>query len=246
MSSHVYVDARTRSLQMSDVIFQQAMSQLNAVRSSIACGQAEVITSKIDVDANAKVFNSVRMQDKVDVANTKSLENQLGATASTYSAFSLGDWKPAVGEPALHIDDNQVEGKGNMRVLEELDVQAFGGKRMTILEVTDTLGAKSYQIGLDVSLFDENGDWVNEKHKSAYESFVTQTMAAQRVAMEKQQKSAPIDQQTAAAMRAAGLMSQSRTKVPGNTTHTVVTNQQQANDKTRSMGGSGGKISGDN
>ena len=240
MSEHVYVDFRTSQIQACDIIMREAMSQLDAQRSQISCGSAAVHTTAIDAKASAKAFDDARMQDTVAIKDTSGLSSKLTADTANLDASALGDWKPAVGAPALHVDGGRVDGQPGMRLIEDLECAALDGARLMIFAVDNPTGGTSYQIGLETALFDEHGNWRNTRHQAAYENFLKQTLAAQKLALAEKKAGKPLDAQTAAAMRVAGLHARERTAVPGNVTHSVFTNVPDTaakNDKTMRIGG---------
>jgi hypothetical protein len=228
MSSTVYIDNRARDLRMAESLINAAISNLQAQKSQIACGHADVVKSSLDVGTPASEIQKARYQDRLDVKNTGDLETKLKAKAPDYSAESLEDWKPVVGDHAgtVHIEDGKVDSHTNMRLVEDLESAALDGARIMIFEVDDGLGNKSYTIGLEDILFDEKGDWKNTKAKAAYENFLTKAIAAQQVAMEDEKaKFGETNQKLRSAFKAAGLDAKKTERLPTGATHTVFTDR---------------------
>ena len=138
----------------------------------------------------------------------------------------------------MHIDQGEVEGHSNRRLVEDLEVAAFDGMRMMLIEVTNEEGETSLEIGLDEMLFDADGNWVNNDHKDAYDAFLRKSMAAQRAALAEEKDQNPVTQQTNVALRHAGLR-EKKSKKKGNVTHRIVSNQgvKKEEPKVMRMGG---------
>jgi hypothetical protein len=217
------------------------MAHLGAARSQISCGQAAVKVTQLDAKQEAKLVQGMRQLDAVDVTNTEGVDAALGKTVANYSAAEiLGDWKPDVNAPTVHVHNGEVEGESNMTLIADFECSAFDGARMVLMKVNDGLGGSSLQVGLDVSLRDAEGNWKNERHKEAYENFFSQTLAAQKSAEKAASRNAPLDAQLKTALHAAGLEAKNRRNVPGGVKHTVVTStpkQADAPPKTRTVGG---------
>ncbi len=218
MSSRVYVDGRTIELANCHAIIQRAMEDLEARRSQVSCGRAEVVPSRIDVSDAVKAFENARFQDKVEVKPTNELTEKLGRVAPDYSAEVLGDWRPDVSKPSIHVDNGEVEGQGHMRLVEDLECAALDGARLMIFEVDDGLGNTSYQMGLETSLFDEDGQWKSDATKARYENFLKKALADDRAGDGDGGAAAEVGgNRFGAAMRVAGLGAKKREKVPGGT-----------------------------
>jgi hypothetical protein len=243
MSSRVYVDGRTSQLIACQDLVNQAISTLAAQESQVNCGHAEVVKSSIDVSAPAAAFHRARLEDRVETEDTRALEHRLSTAAPDYSAAALGDWHPVIGTETVHIEEDKVETKTNMKLLHDLECGALDGARMMIFEVEDSLGNKSYQIGLEDILFDDaSGEWKSSKAKAAYESFLAKAIAAQKVALEEDRTAAgATSTKMRAAFRAAGLEATRTERLPTGATHTVFSDAPQraakAELKTMSAGG---------
>ena len=234
MSSRVYVDGRTQQLMMCQSLINQAISQLKAEKSQVSCGHADVVTTNLDTGKPAATFDKARFQDKVEVKGTGDLESKLGATAPDYSADALGDWKPAVGADAVHIEGGKVDSHSNMRLVEDLECAALDGARMMIFEVDDGVGNKSYTVGLEDILFDDKGDWKSSKAQSAYESFLSKAITAQNVALAEDAKKMGVSTaKMRSAFRAAGLDAKKTERLPTGAAHTVFTSAPGTEKKAR-------------
>jgi hypothetical protein len=227
MSSRVYVDGRTVQLMNCDAIIRQALQDLGASRAAASCGRAEVHTSNLDVADAVKAFEAARYQDRMDERPTNALEARLSAARPDYDAQVLGDWRPAVDQPSIHVDDGQAEGHDHMRLVEDLECAALDGARLMVFAVEDDLGNTSYQVGLETSLFDEQGNWKDEKLKSRYESFLTKVKTAQAEADK------PLDPADGAAraLKAAGLMERRRQSLGNGRSAAIFTNSGNAEAK---------------
>ena len=219
MSSRVYDDGRTIQLMNCDAIIREAARGLGAARASASCGQAEVHTSNLDVSDAVKAFESARYQDKMDDRPTNELEARLSAARPDYDAQLLGEWRPAVDQPSIHVDNGEAEGHDNMRLVEDLECAALDGARLMVFAVEDDLGNTSYQVGLETSLFDEHGNWKDDKLKTRYEDFLAKVKTAQA-------EDKPVDPADGAAraLKAAGLMERRRQPLGKGRTATIFTN----------------------
>jgi hypothetical protein len=207
MSQRVYVDTRAYQLQASRQLIQQAMSSLQGQRSTMSCGHAEVRTTQLDSMREANTFQNVRMQDKMETRQTNALQDKLTATAPDYTVEVLGDWKPQVSNPTSeqYVDIDEAGNQSGMKLIEDLECAALDGARMMIFEVDDGHGNTSYKIGLEDSLFDDQGNWLNPEAKKAYDSFLSAALAAQRAAIPEDEGKKNTGQRLNSAMRAAGL-----------------------------------------
>lgn len=190
MSSRVYVDGRIVQLGNCQAIVDQAMQDLRARRSNISCGKADVVTSNLSVDAQSKVFQEARYQDKMEKVDTRGLDQKLNAAVADYSAMVLPDWKPMPGE-AIEVENAGPTING-MRLVEDFECDEMQvedaesgvhSARMMVFEVTDGLGNTSYQIGLDSLLFDDDMQWKDQKNKEVYEKFATGVLRAAKHAL---------------------------------------------------------------
>lgn len=239
MSSRVYVDGRTIQLQDCHAIIAQAMEELDARRAADSCGRAEVHTSGLDVSDAVRAFHDARYRDGVEVRSTNELQDKLSRVAPDYSERVLGDWRPDVRAPSIHVDDGVAEGRPDMRIVEDLECAALDGARLLVFEVDDGLGNTSYQIGLETSLFDEEGGWKSDKAKQTYERFLAKAIEAQ----ETRDADLELDPATRAAriggaMRVAGLSARRKEKIAGDRTATIFTNSGNTADEGKAVGAS--------
>jgi hypothetical protein len=183
------------------------MSQLNAQRSTMSCGHAEVRSTQLDSMKEASTFQNVRMQDKMEVRQTNALQDKLTAVAPDYTVEVLGDWTPQVSNPTSeqYVNIDEAGNQGGMKLVEDLECAALDGARMMIFEVDDGHGNTSYKIGLEDSLFDDQGNWLNPEAKKAYDQFLNAALAAQRAAIPDDEGKKNTTQRLGAAMRSAGL-----------------------------------------
>ncbi len=239
MSTTVHCDVRTRALQSSDLILQNAAAHLGAARSQISCGQVEVHTTKLDAAQEERLVQGMKLDYGVDELDTSKLDSELGRKVAKYSAADvLGEWKPDVSAPTLHVDNGQIDDHKEMTLVADFECAALDGARLTLMKVDDGLGGSSFQVGLDVTLFDAEGNWKKESHKNAYENFLAQTLLAQKAAEKAARRDAPLDRQLSTALHAAGLEAKARKNLPGGVKHTVVVKKDEvAPPKVRTAGG---------
>ena len=148
MSQRVYVDTRAYQLQASRNLIQQAMSQLNATRSTMSCGHAEVRTTQLDSMRESNTFQNVRMQDKMETRQTNALQDKLSAVAPDYTVEVLGDWTPQVSNPTaeqfVNIDEAGNQALNWRREHDEgnegrnLHIRRKGGNALTPLEANQS------------------------------------------------------------------------------------------------------------
>lgn len=241
MSSRVYVDGRVVQLNNCQSLVNQALSDLKARRSNISCGRAEVVTSNVGVDAQAKVFQEARYQDKMEVKDTRGLQDRLNAPVADYSAAVLPDWKPARGT-SIDVDLGVPAGKG-MRLVEDFECDALKvedevtgvhSARMMIFEVTDGLGNTSYQLGLDSLLFDDDMEWKDQANKAAYEGFLQGVMRAQKHALTDTDAGTGAGKGLAAKLARADLKATRSERIPGGT-HSIYGKPPAADTSTRNV-----------
>ena len=239
-----YIDTKQQQMNASSNIIQQAMEQLKGTRSTMSCGHAEVRTSNIDALSESRALQNVRFQDKMEAVNTSALQGELGRTAPDFTADALGDWSPAL-QNGLPMDDNFVDideagNQSGMKLVEDLECAALDGARMMIFEVDDGSGNTSYKIGLEDSLFDTQGNWLNPEAKKAYDQFLSSALAAQRAAGDDDTDQRAPPQRLAAAMRGAGLEDTGAESLPNGARHTrfsTTTAESSVKPKARSSGG---------
>lgn len=223
MSSRVYVDGRIVQLGNCEAIVNQALADLQARRSNISCGRAEVVTSDVSGSEQARVFAEARFQDKMETRDTKGLQNKLNAEVVDYSSMVLPDWKPMAGT-SIDVDSMQGQGVEGMRLVEDFECDAMQvedenigvhSARMMVFEVTDGLGNTSYQIGLDSLLFDEDMNWKDAKNKEVYDKFASGVLRAAKHALKDSEKSAGGGRGLAAKLAKAGVKLQGEDKIEG-------------------------------
>ncbi|MCK6547289.1 hypothetical protein L6R52_15670 [Myxococcota bacterium] len=241
MSSRVYVDGRVVQLGNCESIINQALSDLRARRSNISCGRAEVVTSNVGVDAQTRVFNEARYQDKMEVKDTRGLQDRLNAPVADYSSSVLPDWKPVRGT-SIDVDAGIPAGKG-MRLVEDFECDALKvedevtgvhSARMMIFEVTDGLGNTSYQLGLDSLLFDDDMEWKDPANKAAYETFLEGVLRAQKHALKDADAGAGAGKGLAAKLARADLKAGKSEKIPGGT-HSIYAKPPAAGSETKGL-----------
>src|SRR5687768_8565639 len=123
MSRTVYIDGRAVQLYDCHRIIDSAIADLSARRSRVNCGSAEVIRSHIDVTDAVRAFEAARYQDKMEVRDTNELSDKLMRETPDYSIEALGDWKPNMSAPPIHVEEGEpIDGK---RLVKMLDVPAL-------------------------------------------------------------------------------------------------------------------------
>lgn len=235
MSGPKCMDVRTMVLQDAAALAQLAQSMLGAMSTGVQ--STDLGLSQIDTHGAAKAFADMYARDVLDTDYRADLQARLAQASSVdYSPSALGEFKPVVKMPRVTVDVRGSEDNQNVKQIAHLVVPEMGNAQMAIFEVTNSDGTTSAMVGLDDLLFDAEGNWKNDQHKTAYEGFLQQALRLQADKAATEQKRASTALKSDLKRRGFEVTRQAN---KGPATHNVVTKPTQeavAEKKFRSAG----------